>query len=112
MWRSEPSISTVVFKRSGSVAMWLFHGLPDHLFEGRHAVPHLPQAALAQRDHPLIDRFPAKLGTGGADENQLAQLFADFHHFVETDAALVARVVALVAAVALHRRDRGGVFGR
>ena len=35
------------------------------------------------------------------DEDQLAQLLGDLHHLVEADAALVAGVVALLAAVAL-----------
>ena len=47
---------------------------------------------------------------GGADQNQLLELVADRHHFVEADAALVAGGVALVAAGALHRRDLVGVF--
>ena len=44
---------------------------------------------------PFVDRLAPQLEAGRADENQLAQLLGDFHHFVQTDAALVAGVVAL-----------------
>ena len=60
----------------------------------RHAVLDFPQAALAERDHAFVNRLAAQFEAGRADENQLAQLLADFHHFVEADAALVAGVVA------------------
>ena len=54
----------------------------------------LRRPLMPQRDHPFVDRLAPQLEARGADENQLAQLLADFHHFVEADAALVAGVVA------------------
>src|SRR6202521_3406655 len=96
MWRSEPSISTTVLSKSGSDAI-LFHRFPYDLFERGHAVLHLAQPALAERDHALVDRLAAELGARGADENQLAPLLADFHHFIEADATLVPRFEAPVA---------------
>src|SRR4051812_39180612 len=104
MCRSEPLFSTSVCSSSGSVAM-LFHGLPRDLFDRGHAIHHLHQPAAAQRDHALVDRLAAQFQRGGADQNQLAQLLGDLHHFVETDAALVAAVVAALAAAALLGDD-------
>src|SRR5438093_2633341 len=149
MWRSEPPISTSVFKSSGNVAISLlnepqrpqssqrsrgnffvffvcfvvpirctfrgsyssllrgslFHRLPHHLFDRRDAVLHLPQSAVAQRDHPVVDGFSPQLQARGADENQLAQILADLHHFVQTDAAFVAGQIAAIAADAFEWHD-------
>src|SRR5262249_25370570 len=90
----------------------LFHRLAHDLFDGRDAVHHLAQAAPAQRDHPFVNRLAPELEARRADENQLAQLLADLHHFVQADAALVARLVALLAAGALLRRHLLRLFGR
>src|ERR1700730_7136435 len=110
MCRSEPSISTTVLSKSGSDAI-LFHRFPYDLFERCHAVLHLAQPALPERDHALVDRPSAGLGGRRADENQLAQLLADFHHFIETDATLVPGVEAPVAALASHRRHGVRIVG-
>src|SRR3984893_5284489 len=110
MCRSEPSISTTVLSKSGSDAI-LFHRFPYDLFERGHAVLHLAQSALPERDHPLVDRLATELGARRADENQLARLLADFHHFVEADAALVAGVEAPLAPLAPHRRHGVRIVG-
>src|SRR5258708_142923 len=58
MWRSEPSISTSVLSRSGSVsiiqlsALTLLDRLPDDFLDGGQAVLHFAQPAHAQREHP------------------------------------------------------------
>ena len=59
------------------------------------------QAALAQRDHPFVHRLAAEFERGRADQNELAEFLRHFHDFVQTDAALVSRVVTLVAALPL-----------
>src|SRR6202166_3121809 len=110
MWRSEPSMSTTVLSKSGSDGI-LFHRLPDDLFERGHTVLHLAQPALPERDHPLVDRLAAELRARRADENQLAQLLADFHHLVEADAALVAGLRAPLTPFAPHRRHGVRIVG-
>src|SRR5262245_34689796 len=123
MWRSDPSRSTIVFSSSGSVAITvsrlpapagahLLDRFADDFFDRRQPVHDLPQAASTQRDHSLLDRFPPEFETRRADENQLAQFFCHFKDFVQPDAALVAGLVALLAAHALHRRHGLGFFGR
>src|SRR5262245_44433189 len=107
MCRSEPFRSTIVFNRSGSVAIsvlssqfsvlssqFSLHRLAHHFFDGREAVLALAQAARPQRDHSLVYRLAPQLEARRTHEDQLAQLVRDFHHFVETDAALVAGLVA------------------
>src|SRR6266542_3606684 len=100
-WRSDPPIPTIVVSSSGSVGIRIpnpesripsrsFNGLPHDLFDAGHAFFDFAKAAGAQRQHPLVDRLAPQFEPRGADENQLAQLLADFHHFVETDASLVA----------------------
>src|SRR5260221_8548505 len=112
MWRSEPSISTIDFSSSGSVAMWssaLLHGFSHDFFNGGHAVLDLAESACPQREHPFIDRLPAQLETGGAHQNQLAQFLAHLHHFVQADAALVPCRIADLASGAFARRHAVGV---
>src|SRR5207244_4310843 len=119
MWRSDPFNSTVVFNRSGSVAIFnpwslvvrresLLHRFSDDFLDRRESVFHLAQPARAQRDHAFVDRLAAQLEARRADENQLAELVGDLHDFVETDAAFVAGLVAALAAGAFHRRHRVG----
>src|SRR5689334_8201123 len=81
----------------------LLDRLPCHFLYRRDSVHHFVQTAAAKRDHPFLDRLAPQLQPGCADENQLAQLVADFHHFIEADASFVTRVVAPFAAAALLR---------
>src|SRR5690349_12886236 len=76
----------------------LLHGFAHHFLDRRDALADLAQAALAQGVHPLLAGGPAQIHRRRAAEDHLAQRFADFHDLVETDAALVAGVVALLAA--------------
>src|SRR5262245_2097062 len=106
MCRSDPSRSTIALSSSGKVAIRLspvpvspsLHRFADDFFDRRQAVLHLPEAACAERDHPLVDGLASQLEAGGADQDQLAELLADLHHLVEADAPLVAGAVARVAA--------------
>src|SRR5262245_25232224 len=112
MWRSEPFSSTIVFNKSGNVAMAnpsLDRFANDFLDRGE-AFLDLAQTAHAQRQHAFLDRLAPQFQAGRADQNQLAELVRDRHHLVEADAALVAGLVAALAAGALHRRDGIGVF--
>src|SRR5829696_2926227 len=61
--KSEPCISTICFKRSGSVAIvfLLLHRLAQNFFNCRDAVFDFPQAAAAQRDHAFFNSFSAQL---------------------------------------------------
>src|SRR5262245_49913193 len=104
MWRSDPSLSTIVFSSSGNVAMFslqgpasagqLLDGFANHFFDRRQTFHHFSQPAAAQRDHAFVDGLAPELETGRADEDQLAQLFGHLEHFVQADAALVAGLVA------------------
>src|SRR5579864_2961788 len=89
---------------------WLFDRFARYLFYRREPVLDFTEAALAQGEHPLLNGLAPQLQAGCPDEHQLAQLVGDVHHLVETDATLVAGVVALVAALALHRHDVFGHF--
>src|SRR5260370_10394481 len=86
--------------------------LPRHFLDRRHAVHDLHQPAAAERDHPFVDRLAPELQRRRADEDQLAQLLGDLHHFIETHAPLVARVVAALAAGALLRAELLGLVLR
>src|SRR5262245_7356226 len=129
MCRSEPFRSTVIFSRSGSVAILvarvsrprgrngpspgpgLLDGLPYDFLDRRHSALDLAQTAHAERNHPFVDRLAPQLESRGADENELAQLLGYFHHLVQANAAFVPGVVAALAAFAAHRRDGVGILG-
>ena len=49
---------------------------------------------------PSSIAFLRKFDCARADDDQFAELVRDFHHFVKTDAALVAGVVAGLTAAA------------
>src|SRR4030095_11823712 len=89
----------------------LLHSLPDDFVNRRYAFLHLPKAAAAQRDHSFVNRLAPQFERRGAHENQFAEILGDFHHFVQADTTLVAGVVALLAALALVRNHRLGIFG-
>ena len=74
-------------------------------FQRRHARAHLDQSAAAQRDHAALDGLLLQFHCRGADQDQLADLVVDLHHFVQTAAALVSGVVADAAALALLNLD-------
>src|SRR5436190_7204869 len=122
MCRSEPLLATRVWRSSGSVAIWctgwavrepaLLNRLARHFLDRRDAFHYLLQSAPAERDHAFVDRLPAQLQGRGAHQDQLAQFVGDFHDFVETDAPLVAGVVAALAAGALLGDDLGRFFRR
>src|SRR5260370_18874354 len=100
MCRSDPLFCTSVARSSGSVAI-LFDRLPRHFLDRRDAFHHLLQSAPAERDHPFVDGLAPQLERRRADPDQLPQLVGDFHHFVPTDAPLVAGVVATLTARSL-----------
>src|ERR1700737_3004264 len=88
----------------------LLDRLPDDFLDRRHPILDFSQPAHAEREHALVHGLAAQLETRRADEDQLAQLFAHGHDFVEADAALVPGEVALVTPAALERLDRVGVL--
>src|ERR1700677_2385559 len=60
------------------------------LFGGRDAVDDLPDAAGAQRDHPILDGAQLQLGRRRALEHHLLQRVVEAHDLVEGHAPLVA----------------------
>src|SRR5271155_686621 len=91
--RSLPDISSIFFRSSLSVIPAIFfsslqYGLAQDFFHGRLPGGHLLQAAAPERDHPLLQGLLLDLQRRGADEDQLAKLVVDFHHLVQTNAAL------------------------
>src|ERR1035437_442233 len=97
------------FSRSASR---LQHRLPDDLLDRRQAVLDLLETRASEGDHAFLEAFSLDLDRGRAGEDELADLLGDLEHFDEGDAALVARVVALLAALALHDLDALRVLRR
>src|ERR1019366_6954760 len=90
----------------------LQHRLPDDLLDRRHAVLDLLEARAAEGDHALLETLPLDLDGRRAREDEFADLLGDLEHLDEGDAALVAGVVALLAALALHDLNALGVLRR
>src|ERR1035437_8222544 len=86
------------FSRSASR---LQHRLPDDFLDRRQAILDLLETRAPQGDHAFLEALPLDLDRRGAGEDELADLLGDLEHLDEGDATLVARVVALLAALAL-----------
>src|SRR5258708_5145819 len=123
MWRSLPFISSmrrsrslnesaIVFFFPRAVSAFLMDRFAGHFFERGPALRDLDQPAASQGDHAAFNRFLLEFERRGADQNQFADLVIDFHHFVQSGAALVAGLVAGGAAFPLHDLHRVRRFGR
>src|SRR6185312_11285050 len=103
--RTGPSAEMRTGRSKGS-GLTLQHRLANDLFESRHAVADLLEAAAAQGHHAVLDGFLPQLEGAAAGEDHLPHLVLDLQHLVEADAALVAGVAATVAAAAFEELER------
>src|SRR5690606_1400480 len=85
------------------ITVLLLDRFAGDFLDGGHALGDLQQAALAQRDHPLFGALAAQVDRRGPHENELTERVGDLEHLVQTHAALVAGLVAVLAARAAHR---------
>src|SRR5260370_39416893 len=80
----------------------LEHRFADNFFDRSNAVLDFNQPRTAETDHSRLGSFLLDVDGRSAREDQLADFVADHHDFDQTDAALVAGVVAFDAAASLH----------
>ncbi len=90
---------------------YIFDVSRQHFLDRGHPLLDLFQAAHAQGEHALLLGLLPQLGGGGADHDHLADLLVELHDLEEADAALVAGVVALVAALGLEDLQGLGLLG-
>src|SRR5215470_17406690 len=84
-----------------SAFRYLQHSLAQHFFHRRQTRGNFRKTASPQRNHSQFECFFLKLERRGANQNQFAQLVADLHHFVQTNAPFVPGVVARAASAAM-----------
>src|SRR5262249_34169016 len=90
----------------------LEHRLPHDFLDRRQAFLDLLEPRAAEGDHAFLESLPLDLDRGRAGEDELADLLGDLEDLHERDTTLVAGVVALVAALALHDLHVLRVLGR
>src|SRR5262245_61804591 len=112
MCRSDPSRSTTIFSKSGSVGIGSLYGFAHDLLDSRDAFFYFSETGHTKSDHSFVDRFASQFESRGTDENELSQLLSHFHHLIQADAALVSGLVAPVAADAFRRCHRVGIVCR
>src|SRR5436309_2989206 len=91
-----------LMKGNGHFFSHLEHSFADNFFNCGDAVFDFDQPRAAQADHARLGSFLLDVDGRSAREDELADFVADHHDFDQTDATLVASVVALVASPALH----------
>src|SRR5436190_2011263 len=105
MWRSDDPFSTMAFRswcRFGISPHRIRRGVSDHFFDAGHADLELADGRHAQGLHAQADGFRLQFRGGSAVDDELFQAVPEGHDLVESDAALVAAVVAGAAAARLE----------
>src|ERR1700730_2072376 len=90
----------------------LSHRFADNFLDGGNAATNLMQSRLAQRNHAVFNRFLPQLKGRSADQNQFADLVRDFLDSIESDASLIACVIASGTALTLVCLELLGLFRR
>src|SRR6266851_3623613 len=109
--RSLPPISIIFFSNSLSVMPAIIrpssqYGFPQDFLERGQPGGDLEQAAAAQRDHALLQRFLLQFQGRCPHQDELAELIVDLHDFIEPNAPLVPALVARRTTLAMIDRRR------
>src|SRR6476469_670161 len=90
----------------------LVNGFTRYLLQRGHSILYLDQSAATQRDHSVLDGFLFQFDCRGADQNELANVIVNFHHFIQTGAAFIAGSIASGATATFENFDGLGFFRR
>src|SRR5215469_2381515 len=77
----------------------------DNLINRGEPLANLFETALSQSQHTLLYGFLPEFQSRSSNQYQFSHLVSDFHHFIQSDPALISGAVASAAASTLESLD-------